>query len=119
MRQHGNGGIGTTYLNTSTFLGRKTRLTYVVDEFVDRQRIRLRGENKTVMAVDTMTFQPVASGTEVTYTAEFTFKGLSRFIAPPLKPAFEHLGNQAEAGMRTALNQLRQADPNPEDSFDS
>ena len=33
VRQHGNGGIGTTYLNTSTFLGRKTRLTYVVDEF--------------------------------------------------------------------------------------
>jgi hypothetical protein len=32
VRQHGNRGIGTTYLNTSTFLGRKTRLTYVVDE---------------------------------------------------------------------------------------
>ena len=119
VRQHGNGGIGTTYLNTSTFLGRKTRLTYVVDEFVDRQLIRLRGENKTVMAMDTMTFRPVASRTEVTYTAEFTFKGLSRFVAPPLKPAFEHLGNQAEAGMRKALNQLRQPDPNPEDSFDS
>ena len=72
VRQHGKGGIGTTYLNTSTFLGRKTRLTYVVDEFVDRQLIRLRGENKTVMAVDTMTFRPVASGTEVTYTADFS-----------------------------------------------
>jgi hypothetical protein len=119
VRQHGKGGIGTTYLNTSTFLGRKTRLTYVVDEFVDRQLIRLRGENKTVMAVDTMTFRPVTSGTEVTYTADFTFKGLSRFVAPLLKPAFEHLGNQAETGMRKALNQLRQADPNPEDSFDS
>jgi hypothetical protein len=119
VRQHGNGGIGTTYLNTSTFLGRKTRLTYVVDEFVDRQLIRLRGENKTVMAVDTITFRPVTSGTEVTYTADFTFKGLSRFVAPLLKPAFEHLGNQAETSMRKALNQLRQADPNPEDSFDS
>ena len=37
VRQHGDGGVGTTYLNTSTFLGRKTQLTYVVDEFVDRQ----------------------------------------------------------------------------------
>ena len=72
VRQHGNGGVGTTYLNTSTFLGRNTRLTYVVDEFVDRQLIRLRGENKTVMAVDTMTFRPVASGTEVPYTADFS-----------------------------------------------
>ena len=58
VRQHGNGGIGTTYLNTSTFLGRKTRLIYVVDEFVDRQLIRLRGQNKTVIAVDTMTLPP-------------------------------------------------------------
>jgi translocator protein len=32
----------------------------------------------TVIAVDTLTFRPVASGTEVTDTAEFTFKGLSR-----------------------------------------
>jgi hypothetical protein len=48
----------------------------------------------------------VASGTEVTYAAEFTFKGLSRMVAPLLKPAFERLGNQAEAGLRTALNRL-------------
>ena len=30
VRRHGNGGVGTTYLNTSTFLGRTTQLTYVV-----------------------------------------------------------------------------------------
>jgi hypothetical protein len=57
VRQHGNSEVGTTYLNTSTSLGRNTRPTYVVDEFIDRQLIRLRGQNKTVMAVDTMTFQ--------------------------------------------------------------
>ena len=62
--------------------------------------------NKTVTAIDTLTFRPVASGTEVTYAAEFTFKGPSRILAPLLKPAFERLGNEAEAGMRTALNRL-------------
>ena len=31
VTQHGDGGAGTTYLNTSTFLGRKTQLTYVVE----------------------------------------------------------------------------------------
>ena len=82
VRRHGNGGVGTTYLNTSTFLGRTTQLTYVVDELVDQQLIQLRGENKTVIAVDTLTFRPVASGTEVTYAAEFTFKGLSRIARP-------------------------------------
>ena len=106
VRRHGDGGVGTTYINTSTFLGRTTQLTYVVDEVVDRQLVRLRGENKTVIAVDTLTFRPMASGTEVTYIAEFTFKGLSRIAVPLLKPAFERLGNEAEAGMRKALNRL-------------
>jgi Polyketide cyclase / dehydrase and lipid transport len=106
VRRHGDGGVGTTYLNTSTFLGRTTQLTYVVDEFVNHQLIQLRGENKTVIAVDILTFRSVPSGTEVTYAAEFTFKGLSRFVAPLLKPAFERLGNEAEASMRKALNRL-------------
>ncbi len=106
VRQDGDGGVGTTYLNTSQFLGRTTELTYVVAERVERQLIRLRGENKTLTAVDTMTFRTVTSGTEVTYAAEFTFKGASRFVAPLLRPAFERLGNAAEAGLRTALNRL-------------
>jgi len=106
LRQHGNGGVGTSYLNTSTFLGRTTQLTYVVREFVPGERIRLRGENKTVTAVDTMNFRSLDAGTEVTYTAEFTFKGPSRLLAPLLRPAFGRLGQQAQAGMRTALEQL-------------
>lgn len=106
LRQQGDGDVGTTYLNTSRFLHRKTRLTYVVEEFVDQKFIRLRGENRTVISVDSMTFRPVGSATEVTYAAEFTFKGLSRLAAPLLKPALERLGDQAEAGMRKALDRL-------------
>jgi carbon monoxide dehydrogenase subunit G len=106
VRLHGNGGIGATYVNTTKFLGKETHLTYVVEELTDRKLIRLRGENDTVTSVDTMSFRRVGSGTEVSYRAEFEFKGLSRLIAPLLKPALERLGNQAEAGMRTALNQL-------------
>lgn len=106
VRLHGNGGIGTTYLNTTKFLGKETQLTYVVEELADRKLIRLRGENETVTSVDTMRFRRVGSGTEVSYRAEFEFKGLSRLIAPLFKPALERLGNQAQAGMRKALNRL-------------
>ena len=102
----GDGGIGTTYLNTSAFLGRKTQLTYVVRELVPGERIRLQGENQTVIATDTMSFREVKTGTEVTYAAEFTFKGPARFVAPLLRPALERLGNQAEAGLREALTRL-------------
>ncbi len=106
VRRHGNGGVGTTYLNTSAFLGRTTHLTYVVQEFIPGKLIRLRGENGTVVAVDTMTFRSVDAGTEVTYTAEFTFKAPARLFAPLLRPAFERLGRQAQAGLREALTQL-------------
>jgi hypothetical protein len=95
-----------TYLNTTKFLGMQTQLTYVVEDSADRKLIRLRGENETVTSVDTMTFHRVGPRTEVSYRVEFEFKSLSRLIAPLLKPALERLGNQAEAGMRKALNRL-------------
>ena len=111
VNQHGDGGVGSTYLNTSSFLGRETQLTYIVREFMPSERIQLRGENKTVTAVDTMTFRRVEAGTEVTYTAEFTFKGLSRLLTPLLWPAFARLGQQAQAGLRKELNQLAATRP--------
>jgi uncharacterized protein YndB with AHSA1/START domain len=103
---HGDGGVGSTYLNTSTFMGRTTQLTYVVRELVPGERIRLQGENKTVTAVDTMSFRRVAAGTEVTYSAEFTFKGAARFLAPLFKPALERLGQQAQDGLNQTLSRL-------------
>ena len=106
VRQYGDGGVGTSYLNTSEFLGRQTELRYVVQELVPGERIRLRGENKTVISVDTMTVRPAGAGTEVTYTAEFAFKGAARYLAPLFRPVLTRLGNQAEAGLRQALSRL-------------
>ena len=106
VRQAGDGGVGTVYLNTSTFLNRTTELTYVVAELVDQRLIRLRGENKTVVSVDTMTFAAGPAGTEVAYGVEFTFKGAARFVAPLLKPALERLGDEAQTGIRAALERL-------------
>ncbi|NMM25417.1 MAG: polyketide cyclase [Phycicoccus sp.] len=111
IRTSGDGGFGSEYANTSTFAGRETQLTYVVQELVPNQRIALRGENKTVIAHDTMTFREAANGasatsTEVTYTADFTFKGLTRIFAPFLKPAFKRLEDEAKTGMAAALARL-------------
>ena len=106
IRTSGDGGFGTEYLNTSTFAGRETELTYVVHDLVPNQRIALRGENKTVIANDTMTFRALGSDTEVTYTADFTFKGIARLVAPFMKSAFSRLGDEAEVGMSSALARL-------------
>lgn len=107
----GDGEVGTIYHNTSRFLGRRTELEYVVIERSPDERIVLRGENATVVAVDTMTLrQPRPGVTEVTYRAEFTFKGvwtrLAPLLTPVLAPAFRRLGDEAEAGLARALTTL-------------
>src|SRR6478609_4496899 len=96
----------TRYRNTSSFLGRQTRLDYPVTERVPEQRFALRGENPTVVAHDTMTFVGQNGSTTVTYRADFEFKGIARLVAPLLAPALKKLGDDAEKGMREALERL-------------
>jgi uncharacterized protein YndB with AHSA1/START domain len=105
-KQSGNGGVGTTYRNISRFLGRTVELTYTVEEFVDKQLLRLRAIHNTLTALDTMTFRTTAAGTEVSYTADFSFTGPVRLLTPMVKPAFERLATRAESGMRAALDRL-------------
>lgn len=105
-RTRGDGGVGTTYRNVSKFLGRESELTYTVVERTAPTKIALRGENATVIANDTMEIHPDGAGTRVTYTADFRFKGLARFVAPLLKPALTRLGDHAEEGLAEALGRL-------------
>ena len=105
-RISGDGGVGTTYRNVSSFLGRKTELTYTVTGHEPDRLFALRGENKSVVAHDTMEIAPHGSGTRVTYTAEFEFQGVSKFVAPLLSPALKKLGDDAEEGLRTSLGRL-------------
>ena len=54
VRLTGEGGIGSTYSNTSKFNGKESSLVYEVIEFKPNTLVRLRGENKNITAVDTM-----------------------------------------------------------------
>lgn len=105
-RVDGDGGPGTTYLNVSEFAGRKTELTYVVLRRDEGVLFQLRGENKTVVAIDTMTFSTQNERTSVGYRAEFTFKGVARLAEPLFRGRFAKLGDEAEAGLRNALQRL-------------
>ncbi|MEU8221030.1 SRPBCC family protein [Kribbella sp. NPDC048915] len=102
----GDGGVGTTYHNTSRFNGRETELTYVVQEHEQPERIMLRGENRTIVAHDTMTLHSESHHTRVTYRAEFELKGLARLAGPFLRKSFDRLGDEAEEGLRNALGRL-------------
>ena len=105
-RLSGDGGVGTTYSNTSKFLGRETKLTYEVLEYADPARIVLHGHNGTVDATDSIAVTADGEGSRVVYTADFSFKGLARLVAPLLAPALKKLGDDAEKGLQEALARL-------------
>ncbi len=81
-RTSGDGGLGTTYENKSSFMGRKTELTYETIGYDEPTFFSCRGRNKTATATDTMTFTRTAEGTQIHYRADFEFHGLVKFIAP-------------------------------------
>ena len=106
VKVSGDGGVGTQYHNTSKFMGRETELTYEVVDHQPNSLFALRGENSSLVAQDRMEIAPTGSGSRVTYTADFTFKGISKLVAPLLAPAFKKLGDDAEKGLREGLGKL-------------
>jgi carbon monoxide dehydrogenase subunit G len=106
VRTSGDGGVGTTYQNTSKFMGRETELTYEVVELSAPARIVLHGTNETVDATDSITVEAHGAGTKVTYVADFAFSGVAKVLAPLLAPALKKLGDDAKEGMEEALAKL-------------
>lgn len=85
-RTAGDGGVGTTYANTSEFLGRRTELVYETVVCDRPNRLQFRGRNKSATALDTMTFTPAGDGfsTQFRYRADFDFGRLVNLVAPLL-----------------------------------
>jgi hypothetical protein len=102
-RISGDGGVGTRYSNTSSFNGKESSLVYEVIEFQPNKLIRLRGENKSLTAIDTMKIDEVNGERQFTYEARFKFKGIAKVAAPFLKKAFAKLAADAEVGLRKVL----------------
>ena len=76
---------------------------YEVIEFQPDKLIRLRGENKTLVAIDTMSIEDKDGRRTFTYEAAFTFKGIYKVAAPLLKKAFGKLRDDAEVGLKKVL----------------
>lgn len=99
----GDGGVGSTYSNTSKFNGKESSLVYEVIEFKPNHLIRLRGENKNIVAIDTMTIDEKGDHRTFTYEAKFKLKGLAGLAAPFLTKAFAKLAKDAEVGLAKVL----------------
>lgn len=99
----GDGGLGSTYSNTSKFNGKESSLVYEVVEYKPNQLIRLRGENKNIVAIDTMSISDNGSTRTFNYEARFKLKGIGNLVAPLLKTAFNKLAEDAKVGLRKVL----------------
>ena len=106
-RTSGDGGVGTTYANTSEFMGRTSDLTYETTVLERPHRLEFRGHNDKVQTVDSMTFRATGDSTEVHYRAEFQFGWLLNLIGPlVIRPKLEKLADDTVAQMQRELARI-------------
>jgi hypothetical protein len=96
-------GEGAEFRLVARFLGRNAPITYRVVEYEPPRAVTFVGENATVVSHDRITFQPIATGTRVTYDAELRLKRLLSAADPLLGLAFRRVGDRALAGLRDVL----------------
>ncbi len=97
-------GEGSRFEVIADFMGRKTPLVYGITAFDPPHAVTLRGENATVVSLDTITFAATdAGGTQVTYDADLVLKGPLRLADPVLRLIFGRIGDAAVGGLAEAL----------------
>lgn len=97
--------VGARWHNVSKIAGISTELTYTLDTLTD-DTIVLVGRNDTATSTDTITVQPAAGGSSITYRADVEMKGAAKLATPAVKLVFEKLGNETEQKLTAVLNAL-------------
>ena len=103
-RTSGDGGVGTTYRNVSTFLGREVEITYTTAELAPPTRVHLRGTNEQFEGHDIFEITASGRGSEVRYTAEMSFSGLSRLASPVVSAYLPILARKTVDQLRASLD---------------
>lgn len=104
--ESGNGDVGTVYRNVSKFMGHKTEIEYTVIDYEPHRLLRLRGENPSMTAIDTIRFEEAGESTTVNYRAELEPHGVAKLAVPLMAVGLKKLGDDAEEKMRECLNRL-------------
>ena len=103
-RTGGDGGVGTTYRNVSSFLGRTVELTYVATEVDAPRRAHLHGTGPSFEGDDIFEVTPATGGSQVVYTARMEFSGLSRLAAPFVQAYLPLLASKTIDQLRACLD---------------
>ncbi len=111
VRLSGEGGPGSRYETTNNFFGVRMTLVFTVVHDDPPHVLRLEGESANVRVTDTIELSRQGTGTQVAYTSELRVRGLPGIADPLLglpvvNLPFKKLGDDAEQGLRAALNRL-------------
>ncbi len=97
--------VGHRYRAVAEMHGKRHPLEYVVTE-LGEDSVTLRGENPTVVSVDTISVTPLRTGCSVRYRARFSIKGWKRVAEPFVRRRFDALAQPAMDGLQARLDQL-------------
>ncbi|HEY0644611.1 MAG TPA: SRPBCC family protein [Nocardioides sp.] len=103
-RTSGDGGVGTTYRNVSSFLGREVEITYTTAELAPPSRVHLRGTNESFEGHDIFEIRASGRGAEITYRADMSFSGVSKLAAPAVAAYLPILARKTVDQLRTCLD---------------
>ena len=104
VRTSGDGGVGTTYRNVSSFLGREAEVTYTTAELAPPTRVHMRGTNEQFEGHDVFSIRESGRGAEVTYHAEFAFSGVARLAIPLVAAYLPFLARKTVAQLTACLD---------------
>jgi Polyketide cyclase / dehydrase and lipid transport len=96
--------IGSTFHLVSRFAGRDVPLLYTIAAYEPARRVVLEARKPGFVSRDTITFEPVASGSIVNYDALLELAGVRRLFDPILQRIFNGVGSRATKGLQAALN---------------
>jgi hypothetical protein len=104
-RRTGDGplGVGSTFAVVTRFGPRVVELTYRISRYEPDVLVVLEAHAKSFRATDTITVEPAAAGSAVTYDARLDFSGPARLADPLMQLVFNRVGRKAEARLREVL----------------
>jgi carbon monoxide dehydrogenase subunit G len=101
-------GSGTRYVVVLTFLGAESTMDYTVKEFQPPAHAQLVGVASNAVATDTITIEPLPTGSRLTWHAEIVLGWPARILDPVLKLLFSRDVAKAMANLERELSGLAQ-----------
>jgi hypothetical protein len=95
---------GSAFELVVRFVGRDVPLRYEILEYDPPRLVVLEARKPGFVSRDTITVAAAEGGSTVHYDALLEFSGVRKLLGPIMQRVFDRVGDDAAAGMRTALN---------------